>query len=100
MNVLKNGHHPNLIGKVPDYEIKNNGSFHKHTEFAIKEVKRLIELGKVEVLSYKPKCVNPLHVVVQRTKSRLILDCTVLNKFIEVPKIKYEDYRTALNFFQ
>ena len=48
----------------------------------------------------RPKCVNPLSVAVQRTKNRLILDCSYLNNYIEIPKIKYEGHDTAFNYFQ
>ena len=47
----------------------------------------------------KPHCILPLHVVVQPKKNRLILDCTALNEYIVVPKIKFDDYKCALNFF-
>ena len=36
----------------------------------------------------------------QRTKLCLILDCSHLNSFIEVPRIKYEGHETGLNFFK
>ena len=43
----------------------------------------MIELGRVEIVSEKRRCVNPLHVVEQRNKNRLILDCSILNNYIE-----------------
>ena len=63
------------------------------------EVLRLIKIKRVEVVTEKPHIVNPLSVAVQRTKSRLILDCSYLNDFVEVPKFKYEDVSDALNYF-
>ena len=85
LNTLQNGHHPTLIGPVPTYEIENHGSFRKHIEFATKDIMNLIAKGRVEIVEKKPKLINPLHVVVQRTKTRLILDCSILNKFVKVP---------------
>ena len=100
LKILKEGHHPKLKGPVPDFDLRNNASFFKHEEFAVKEVMNLVAKGRVEIVQNKPKCINPLTVVVQRTKSRLILDCSFLNKFIEIPHIKYEGHETALNFFK
>ena len=100
LDTLKHGHHPKLSSPVPDYEINNHGSFRKHLEFATNEIENLIAKGRVEIVDKKPKLANPLHVVVQRTKKRLILDCSTLNKYIVVPKIKYENHEVALQFFK
>jgi hypothetical protein len=100
LSILKFGHHSKLSGSVPDYDLKNNGSYYKHIDFAKPEILKLIKTGRVEVVSKKPKLVNPLHVVVQPNKNRLILDCSVLNDYIEVPSFKYEDHKVALNFFK
>ena len=100
LDTLTDGHHPKLSGPVPDYEINNHGSFYKHEDFATKTILDLIAKGRVEIVSEKPKLVNPLHVVVQRLKTRLILDCSTLNKFIVVPKIKYENQEVALQYFK
>lgn len=97
---LEQGHHPTLTGPVPTYEIENHGSFRKHKDFATQTVEGLIAKGRVEIVSQKPKLINPLHVVVQRTKSRLILDCSTLNKYIKVPKIKYENHEIGLQYFK
>jgi hypothetical protein len=37
--------------------------------------------------------------VVQPKKICLILDCTYLNKYNFLPKIKFEDYKIILNYF-
>ena len=100
LETLRHGHHPKLLNEIPDYEINNHGSFFKHEDFARKEVLDLIAKGRVEIVDKKPKLINPLHVVVQRTKSRLILDCSTLNKSIIVPKIKYENHDIAMQFFK
>ena len=100
LDTLRHGYHPKLSESVPDYDIKNHGSFRKHQDFAVNEIQNLIAKGRVEIVDKKPKLINPLHVVVQRTKSRLILDCSTLNKFIIVPKIKYENHEIALQYFK
>jgi hypothetical protein len=100
LNKLRYGHHPDLISEVPPLSKDNNGSFRKHIDFATKEVRNLIASGRVEIVEERPHCVLPLHVVVQPRKNRLILDCSALNKYIKVPKIKYDDYKVALNYFR
>ena len=100
LKIMKEGHFPKLKEAVPDFEFRNNASFFKNTEFAENEVKGLIKKGRVEVVHTKPKCVNPLSVVIQRLKTRLILDCSYLNSFIEVPHIRYEGHETAFNYFK
>ena len=57
----------------------------------------LVKKKRVEIVKEKPYIVNPLSVAVQRTKSRLILDCSYLNDYVDVPRFKYEDVNEALN---
>ena len=100
LNSLEFGHKSSLSADVPCFERKNNQSFFQNESFAVEEVKRLISLGRVEIVDHKPHIVNPLTVVIQRTKSRLILDCTYLNQFVIVPEFKYENEKVALDFFR
>ena len=53
LETLRKGHHPKLSGPVPDYEINNHGSFRKHEEFAVQEIKNLIKKGRVEIVERK-----------------------------------------------
>ena len=100
LNTLRVGHYPSLIAEVPDFERDNNHSFSReHIEFGMGEIQKLIDSGKVEIVSHKPKIVNPLSVAVH-PKLRLILDCSFLNKFISVPSFKMDDYKTALSLFE
>ena len=96
---LTSGHYPELRENVPQYEKRNNQSFFEHEDFAVNEVKKLIQKGRVKIVQEKPYIVNPLSVAVQRTKLRLILDCSYLNSYIEVPKFKYEDVRDGISYF-
>ena len=98
LNTLKYGHKPSLIASVPDYERDNNKSFSvEHIEFGMGEIKKLIDSRKVEIVSHKPKIVNPLSVAVH-PRLRLILDCSFLNRHITVPSFKMED-KTARSLF-
>ena len=96
---MRFGHKPSLIAAVPNYERDNNRSFtEEHLDFGMGEIMKLIESGKVEIVSKKPKIVNPLSVAVH-PKLRLILDCSFLNKHITVPSFKMDDYKTAKSIF-
>ena len=99
LNTLRHGHKPSLIAPVPNFERDNNKSFtEEHLDFGMGEIKKLITSGKVEVVSHKPKIVNPLSVAVH-PKLRLILDCSFLNRHITVPSFKMDDYKTARSIF-
>ena len=100
LDIIEKGHHPVLSQEVPPFEIKNRPSLNKYIDFALPEILKLIETGRVEVLKEKPKFLNPLHVVDQVVKKRLILDCSHLNSYIEIPHFKYEDYKSALCLFK
>jgi len=100
INTLTNGHHSTFSEPPPPFERRNNHSYHEHKDFAVSQILELIDKGKAEILDHKPHTVNPLSVAVQRRKLRLILDCSNLNKYIEVPKFKYEDTKEALQYFK
>ena len=100
LDTLTHGYYPKLKSEVPAYEIENHGSFMKHHDFAMETLSSLLEKGRIEIVEKKPKLVNPLHVVVQRLKNRLILDCSRLNEYIVVPKIKYDNHEVAFQYFR
>ena len=100
LNTLEKGHFPRLKCDVPSYEIENHGSFYKRYDFSIETLSSLLKKGRIEIVTKKPKLVNPLHVVVQRLKNRLILDCSKLNEYVIVPKIKYENHEVAFQYFK
>ena len=64
-------------------------------------ISELIQSGRVIRTEKQPHVVNPLSVSVQPSgKLRLILDLRHVNQHIPKHSIKYEDWRTALNYFQ
>ena len=97
---LTHGHKPFLSSEVPIYDRGNNKSFLEHQDFALEEIKNLIAGGKVELVTHKPRVVNPLSVAVQPTKKRLILDCSFLNQYVVAPSFKMDDVKTGRSFFK
>ena len=47
-----------------------------------------------------PYCCNPLTVAGSRDKLRLVLDLRHINEYFDFQKIKYEDLRTARQYFE
>ena len=100
IQTLSDGHHSTFTEQPPQYERRNNLSYLEHEDFAVSEILELVSKGKVELLDQKPYVVNPFSVAVQRNKRRLILDCSNLNQYVDVPKFKYEDAKEALQYFK
>jgi hypothetical protein len=98
LSTLRHGHSYKINRDVPAFKRSNNKFFYTHNEFATKEIDNLIQSGKVKIVSAKLHCIHPLQVAVQRSKNRLILNCSFLNKFVEVPAFKFED-KIGLNYF-
>ena len=100
IKTLTDGHHSTFTESPPQYERRNNRSYFEHEDFAILEILELVSKGKAELLDKKPYVVNPFSVAVQRNKRRLILDCSALNQYVDVPRFKYEDAKEALQYFK
>ena len=93
--------------KIPFYAtpatatFPNNASAKTHAEFVTKSIQDLLLSGRI-VKTQKNILfvINPLSVSVQnKGKMRLILDLRYVNKHIFKQKIKFEDWKTAINYF-
>lgn len=81
--------------------MKNNRSALLNMEFVSEAVSDLLETGCILQVPFKPVIVNPLSVAVNGSgKKRLILDLSVLNKFVRRDKVKFEDWKVAIQYFQ
>ena len=93
--------------KTPFYETpessfsKNNKSALDHKEFVSEAIEDLLKKGLVINTPFRPKIVNPLTVSINKQgKKRFILDLRIPNKKVWKQKIKFEDWKVALNFFE
>ena len=93
--------------KIPFYETPeesfslNNQSALKNKDFVSEALEDLIKKGCLIKVPFKPHVVNPLTVATNsQGKKRLILDLRIPNKKIWKQKIKFEDWRQALNYFE
>ena len=80
---------------------RNNRSALDHSEFVNEAILELLHSGRVMELNSPPDVVNPLSVSVQPNgKKRLILDLRYINNFLFKRRVKYEDWKIALSYFQ
>ena len=79
----------------------NNKSALKFKDFVKEAIEELLLTNRVVEKLNPPYVVNPLSVFVQADgKKRLILDLRHVNKYLIKWKVKYEDWKVALAFFQ
>ncbi|VDI76706.1 Hypothetical predicted protein [Mytilus galloprovincialis] len=79
---------------------RNKRSARQNTEFVAKSIEDLVLIGCVIKVPFQPYVVNPLSVATQKSgKKRLILDMSQLNKHIKREKIKFEDWKLAIQYF-
>ena len=80
---------------------RNNRSALDHSEFVNEAILELLHSDRVMELNNPPDGVNPLSVSVQpKGKKRLILDLRYINNFLIKRRVKYEDWKIALSYFQ
>ena len=80
---------------------RNNRSSLNHCEFVEEAIGELVSSHRVIEVNKSPWVVNPLTVSIQPNgKKRLILDLRYVNKHLNKQKVKYEDWKVALAYFQ
>ena len=92
--------------KIPFYAtphsayFKNNQSALKHSDFVSKEIRNLLDTGRIREVSQPPTVVNPLSVATNSSKPRLILDLRYVNSHLWSQRVKYEDFRTFRHYLK
>jgi len=100
IDIIKKGYVIPFLKNPPSMSFRNNKSAFLHSEFVDGALKDLLDTGCIIKTPFQPFVVNPLSVAVQSSgKKRLILDLSELNLFIKKDKVKFEDWRVALNYF-
>ena len=101
LNVFAEGYRLPFIYIPQPAIFANNQSTRKHHEFVTEAIVELLSSGRVIQTRSKPRVINLLSVSVQSTgKKRLILDLRYVNKCLEKRKIKYEDWKIAMLYFE
>ena len=84
----------------PSMCFKNNKSAFQNHDFVDTAIAELVDNGCAIKVPFKPYVVSPLSVATQKSgKKYLILDLSVLNKFVRKDKLKYEDWKVAIQLF-
>ena len=86
----------------PTAEFKNNSSALKHSDFVQSAILELVPSGRFcKVSKFYLRVINPLSVSVQSCgEKRLILDLRYVNQYIFKQKVKFEDWRVGLDYFE
>ena len=81
--------------------LENNTSSLHYPKFVEEAMLELLRSYRVVEVQAPPHVVNPLSVSVQPNgKKRLILDLRYINKHLTKQRVKYEDWKIALPYFQ
>ena len=98
---LREGYTLHFVELPPRMLFKNDKSTLKSADFVTSEAFKLLEQGCIrETAKEEAHVINPLSVVDNGHKLRIILDLSFMNKFLSVPKFRYEDIRTLKDLFQ
>ena len=80
---------------------RNKRSALDHSEFVNEAILELLHSARVMELNKPPYVVNPLSVSLQLNgKKRLILDLCFINNFLILHRVKYENWKIVLSYFQ
>lgn len=101
LNTLKEGYIIPFVKTPPRMFSKNNRSASINDKFVDDAVAELVNTGAVKNIPFKPFVVSPLSVASNRSgKHRLILDLSMLNKYIRKDRFKFEDWKVAIQYFE
>ena len=101
LDIIENGYAIPFITTPSVMFSKNNRSAFNHSDFVSQAVAELLLNNCIVQVKTRPHVVNPLTVSVQKTgKKRLIIDLREVNKHVWKNKIKFEDWRVALQYFE
>ena len=100
IDTIKNGYVIPFLEAPRMLNLKNNKSALQNEEFVTEMVSELVCSGCVIEVPFCPHVVNPLSVATQKSgKKRLILDLSILNKSIKKDRVKFEDWKIAIQYF-
>ena len=99
LDVIQNGYRLPLITTPESCHLKNNRSALDNGEFVKEAINELLISGSIIETKEKPYVINPLTVAKNKKKSRLVLDLRHVNLHLWKEKIKFEDWKTALDYY-
>ncbi|KAL9970917.1 hypothetical protein ACROYT_G023375 [Oculina patagonica] len=100
ISIIRDGYALPFVELPPRKQMENHKSAADEKEFVAEQVKELLLTGCVTKVNRADiHIVSPLGVVKNSVKKRLILDLKFVNKYLGIPKFKYEDIRTVRDIF-
>lgn len=100
LKVIYSGYEIPFVSIPPPMLVRNNKSATNNADFVTSEISQLSKTGCVVEVTHRPYIVSPLSVAENRSKKRLILDLSRLNNYVKYEKIKFEDWKTAMDYFE
>ncbi len=101
LDIIQHGYKLPFLESPPRAYFPNNKSALSNKNFVADAVLELLDKGLITECSDIPHVVNPLTVAKQSSgKLRLILDLRFVNKYLWKDKVQFEDWNTALTYFQ
>ena len=99
MSVIKDGYKIPFVTIPPSTKIRNNRSAIDHSEFVEEAISDLLKSSLIVKCKEMPHVVNPLTVSVNaKGKKRLVLDLRHVNPHVWHEKIKFDDWKVALDY--
>ena len=101
LDCIRDGYKIPFFSTPEPATFKNNHSAQAHAEFVADAITELISSGRIhQTCKEQLLVISPLSVSVQQTgKKRLILDLRYVNQHVYKQRVKFDDWRTAINFF-
>jgi hypothetical protein len=99
LDTMKNGYVIPFIEPPIQMCFKNNRSALGNEEFVSQTIFDLIKSGCVVQVPFQPFVVNPLSVATHKSGKKRLLDLSTLNRYVKRDKIKFEDWRVAVQYF-
>ena len=101
LDCIRDGYKIPFFSTPEPATFKNNRSAQAHAEFVADAITELISSGRIhQTCKEQLLVISPLSVSVQQTcKKRLILDLRYVNQHVYKQRVKFDDWRTAINFF-
>ena len=98
LDVIENGYCIPFVDTPVSSYLGNNKSARDNQEFVSKAILDLLSTGAIVEKSHVPYVVNPLTVASNKEKKRLVIDLRYVNPNIWHDKLKFEEWKVALEY--
>ena len=101
IDTIKNGYTIPFLSTPTSVYLRNNKSALKYGDFVSEALSELLQSRCILEVPFIPKVTNPLSVSIGKSgKKRLILDLRHVNFHVLKQKVKFEDWKVALDYMK